>query len=333
MNTLHVPPGPGGYGHGLWLPVSSGKKVLSLTGREIHPLAIEIGALTQSEVVNGFACVPPDEELLCVVINCGGSLRCGLYPKKLIPTINVLPTGKAGPLAAYITEDNYVSGVTPAQLQQPEKRLSDDHYAPPSVRKTAAEGGDAATVPEPQPPERGIARLIRLVEKTGTGAGQVIALLFAASREAVDVSLRNVIPFMAFVSVLIAVVQETALGSLIAHALTPLASSLWGLVLLSFICGIPFLSPVLGPGAAISQVIGVMIGTQIGAGNISPAFALPALFAINVQVGCDFVPVGLSMQEAKPETIAWGVPAFLLSRQLTGPLAVIIGWAFSPGLF
>ena len=104
-------------------------------------------------------------------------------------------------------------------------------------------------------------------------------------------------------------------------------------MLLALIRGIPFLSPVLGPGAAISQVIGVMIGTQIGAGAISPAFALPALFAINVQVGCDFVPVGLSMQEAKPETIAKGVPAFLLSRQLTGPLAVIVGWLFSLGLF
>lgn len=329
MNILHIPPGPGGYGKGLWLPISSGKKVLSLTGREIHPLAIEIGALTQSEVVNGFSCVPSDEELLCVVINCGGSLRCGLYPKKHIPTVNVLPTGKAGPLAAYITEDNYVSGVTLAQLQRSEMQPQDGRdYVPP-----VAEADVTTTAPEQQLPEQGMARLVRLVEKTGTATGQVIALLFAASREAVDVSLRNVIPFMAFVSVLIAVVQETALGSLIAHALTPLANSLWGLVLLSFICGIPFLSPVLGPGAAISQVIGVMIGTQIGAGNISPAFALPALFAINVQVGCDFVPVGLSMQEAKPETIAKGVPAFLLSRQLTGPLAVIIGWAFSLGLF
>lgn len=55
-----------------------------------------------------------------------------------------------------------------------------------------------------------------------------------------------------------------------ATAMTPLANSLWGLVLLSLICGIPFLSPVLGPGAAISQVIGVMIGTQIGAGRHLP---------------------------------------------------------------
>jgi PTS system glucitol/sorbitol-specific IIC component len=337
-HILSVPPGPGGYGHGLRLPVGSGKKVLSLTGRAIHPVATEIGELTQSEVVNGFASVPPDDELLCVVINCGGSLRCGLYPKKHIPTINVLPTGKAGPLAAYITEDNYVSGVTLAQVQPPERPQAEklqaaEHDCVPSVADAAAADTPVRLAHEAQPSDTGLARLVHLVEKTGTATGQVIALLFAASREAVDVSLRNVIPFMAFVSVLIAVVQETALGSLIAHALTPLANSLWGLVLLSVICGIPFLSPILGPGAAISQVIGVMIGTQIGAGNISPAFALPALFAINVQVGCDFVPVGLSMQEAKPETIAKGVPAFLLSRQITGPLAVIIGWAFSLGLF
>ncbi|MGC8200917.1 hypothetical protein, partial [Salmonella enterica] len=28
MNTVLIPPGPGGYGKGLWLPVGSGKKVL-----------------------------------------------------------------------------------------------------------------------------------------------------------------------------------------------------------------------------------------------------------------------------------------------------------------
>ena len=116
MNTVLIHPGPGGYGKGLWLPVGSGKKVLSLTGREIHPVAIEIGALTESEIVNGFADIPPDNDILCVVINCAGSLRCGLYPQKGIPTINVLPTWRAGPLAQFINEDNYVSGVTMEQL-------------------------------------------------------------------------------------------------------------------------------------------------------------------------------------------------------------------------
>lgn len=324
MSYVHVQPGPQGYGKGFHLPISSGKKVLSLTGREIHPVAAELAHLAGVEVVNGFTAVPPDDELLCVVINCAGSLRCGLYPKKGILTVNVMPTGASGPLAQYINEENYVSDVHVDQLA-----LVDMPDAPP---KPATHSTKPATLAAP-PPVTTVHPLVRSVEKVGTATGQVIGLLFAASREAVEVSIRNVIPFMAFVSVLIAIVQETALGNLIAHALTPLADSVWGLLILSLICGIPFLSPILGPGAAISQVIGVMIGTQIGAGNISPAFALPALFAINVQVGCDFVPVGLSMQEAKPETIAKGVPAFLLSRQLTGPLAVIIGWAFSLGLF
>ena len=230
MNTVLIPPGPGGYGKGLWLPTGSGKKVLSLTGREIHPVAIEIGALTESEVVNGFADIPPDNDILCVVINCAGSLRCGLYPQKGIPTINVLPTWRAGPLAHFISEENYVSGVTIEQLV-----LVDTAEAPDCQP-------ESVPAPEPvittaPPPPRGAEKLVRMVEQTGTAVGHVIALLFAASREAVDVSLRNVIPFMAFVSLLIALVQETALGSLIAHALTPLANSLWGLVLLSLIRG------------------------------------------------------------------------------------------------
>lgn len=326
MNVVNVAPGSEGYGSGLALPIGSGLKVVSLTGREIHPVARRLGELTQSEVINGFQAVPPDEETLCVVINCGGSLRCGLYPKKGIKTINVMPTGQAGPLAQFINASNYVSDVREAQITCiPRQTLASE------PQTASVESSPPAARPQSVPTPGNM--LILAVEKLGNKAGHVIALLFAASREAVDVSLRTVIPFMAFVSVLIAIVQATSLGNVIANALTPMANSLWGLLLLSAICGIPFLSPILGPGAAITQVVGVMIGTQIGLGHISPAFALPALFAINVQVGCDFVPVGLSLQEAKPETIASGVPAFLLSRQLTGPLAVMIGWVFSLGLF
>lgn len=326
MNLINVAPGTEGFGTGLRLPIGSGLKVVSLTGREIHPVARRLGELTQSAVINGFQAVPPDEETLCVVINCGGSLRCGLYPKKGIKTINVMPTGQAGPLAQFINASNYVSDVHEGQITRMAAGAMPDEPQAIVVEP-------APPVAQMPPPATFGNQLILAVERLGNKTGHVIALLFAASREAVDVSVRTVIPFMAFVSVLIAIVQATSLGNVIAHALTPMANSLWGLLLLSVICGIPFLSPILGPGAAITQVVGVMIGTQIGLGNISPAFALPALFAINVQVGCDFVPVGLSMQEAKPETIASGVPAFLLSRQLTGPLAVMIGWAFSLGLF
>ena len=112
-----------------------------------------------------------------------------------------------------------------------------------------------------------------------------------------------------------------------------IAAAGWGLLVLGFICSVPFLSPLLGPGAVIGQLIGTLIGVEIGKGAVPPHLALPALFAINVQVGADFLPVGMSMQEAKPETIEIGTPAVLLSRQLTGPLAVIIAYLIGLGLF
>ena len=169
----------------------------------------------------------------------------------------------------------------------------------------------------------------KLLANIGRGVGGVVGALYQAGRDAVDMTIVNVIPFIAFISLIIGIILGTGVGNLIANGLSGLANSIIGLLILSVIIGLPVLSPLLGPGAVIAQIIGVLIGTLIGEGSVSPALALPALWAINPQVGCDFIPVGLSLGEAEPETVEIGVPAVLFSRMITGPIAVLIGWLFT----
>ena len=167
----------------------------------------------------------------------------------------------------------------------------------------------------------------------GRGVGGVVGTLYQAGRDTIDTIIRNILPFMAFISFIIGLVLVTGVGDLIANGIKGLAGSIVGLLIVSVVCAIPVLSPLLGPGAVIAQVVGTLLGVEIGRGTIPPQMALPALFAINPQVGCDFIPVGLALGEAEPETVEVGVPAVLFSRLITGPLSVVIAYFASFGMY
>ena len=173
----------------------------------------------------------------------------------------------------------------------------------------------------------------KLLVKIGRSVGGVVGTLYQAGRDSVDTTIRNVIPFMAFISFIIGLILATGVGTYIAEGIAGTASNIVGLLIVSIVCAIPILSPLLGPGAVIAQIVGTLVGTEIGRGNIPPQLALPALFAINPQVGCDFIPVGLALGEAEPETVEVGVPAVLFSRLITGPLSVVIAYFASFGLY
>ncbi|MGS1093720.1 PTS glucitol/sorbitol transporter subunit IIB [Aquamicrobium terrae] len=326
--AVKISKGSGGWGGPLVIePTEQRNKIVSVTGGGIHPVAQQIADLTGGEAVDGFKSPPIESEMAVVVVDCGGTARCGVYPRKRIPTVNLTPVGQAGPLAQFITEDIYVSGVKPANIA-----LADGSE---TVTGTGAAAPDAASAAAPAPAAAAVAQeseggIVGLISSVGRVMGRVVGIFFNAGRRTIDQVIRNVLPFMAFVTMLIGLILYTGIGDVLAQPMGPLANNIIGLLIISAICGLPFLSPILGPGAVIAQVIGVaIIGPQIANGTISPAMALPALFAYNTQVGCDFVPVGLALGEAKPKTIEIGVPAVLISRQIMGPVSVLIAWVVS----
>ncbi|MCE4047614.1 MULTISPECIES: PTS glucitol/sorbitol transporter subunit IIB [Bacillaceae] len=333
---VFVSKGSGGWGVGLYVePDSKKNKIVSITGGGIHPVAAKIAELTGAEAVDGFKGSYPEEEMACVVIDCGGTARIGVYPMKRILTVDVLPSSPSGPLSKYITDDIFVSGVTTKDVA-----ISESYNQSASAEEAAERPKfDTKDKDKFQENYKQLKQNIAAKQKENIllrfskGIGNVTGTFYQAGRDTMDILLKNILPFMAFVSMLMGIINYTGVGDWIAQALTPLAGSLWGLLVIAVVCTLPFLSPVLGPGAVIAQVIGVLIGSQIALGNIPPQYALPALFAINGQVGCDFIPVGLSLGEAKPETVRYGVPAILYSRLITGVVAVVIAYFASFGMY
>jgi len=342
FHTVVVQRGHGGFGGPLTLtPTPEKNKLVYIVGGGMRPEVVDrIAELTGAEPVNGFATSVPDEEIFAVVIDCGGTLRCGLYPRKSIPTINVMPTGKTGPLAQYIHEGIYVSAVGAEQVELADGAAVGAVPAATQATDEAAEPGQGETKASVTwSTDKKISQTIAakrdksLLERIGLGAGRVVSVFYQAGRDAVQTMLNTIIPFMGFVAMLIGIINASGFGTWFSKMLTPLAGSGIGLIVLGFICSLPFLSPLLGPGAVIGQIIGTLIGVEIGKGNIHPSLALPALFAINTQNACDFIPVGLGLAEAQPETVEVGVPSVLYSRFLTGVPRVAVAWLASIGLY
>jgi glucitol/sorbitol PTS system EIIB component len=117
--SVNVTAGRGGWGGPLTItPSDSRPLVASITGGGIHPVAQRIADLTGGEAFDGFSSSAPFDKLAVAVIDCGGTARVGVYPMKKVLTVDIHAASPAGPLAQFITEELFVSGVKPENVTE-----------------------------------------------------------------------------------------------------------------------------------------------------------------------------------------------------------------------
>ena len=177
------------------------------TAPECLKKIVELSGMTP---VDGFHGSAPEEELAMVIVDCGGTLRCGIYPQKRIPTVNVMPVGKSGPLANFITEDIYVSAVTSKQIS-----LAEEGEAVQAAEVSEKKEEKAVKFNADQKVSETLAAQENksIITKVGLGVGKFVNTFYQAGRDAIQTCITTLLPFMAFVSLLVGIINGSGFGN------------------------------------------------------------------------------------------------------------------------
>ena len=200
-----VKAGSGGFGGPLTLiPDAKKNKVVNITGGVMSKVAQTLAEMTGCELVDGFKTRVPDDEILVVVIDCGGTLRCGIYPQKRIYTINLNATGPSGPLAEHIKADIYCSAVKPENISYADGSAAPAPAPAQPAKDTSGDSGSAIkkggydTSKKITEQSSG-----SLMAKIGQLMGGIVSIFYQAGRDSINTIIRTILPFMAFVSMLL----------------------------------------------------------------------------------------------------------------------------------
>ncbi len=200
-----------------------------------------------------------------MIIDCGGTLRCGIYPQKRIPTININPVGKSGPMAKYITEDIYVSGVKNDNIA-----LADGSAAPISEAAPAKEEKDFKYSADKKVSETmGSSSKSSLIQKMVWELVKSL-LLSIVQRKNLQTQyfIRSFHSWDSY-SLLIGIIQGSGFGNWFAKLLQPLCGNIIGLVILRIYLFYSILKLSAWTWSCnCSRSSETLIGVEIGKGNI-----------------------------------------------------------------
>ncbi|MBQ9632268.1 MAG: PTS sorbitol transporter subunit IIB, partial [Lachnospiraceae bacterium] len=82
--SIYIEKGPGGYGGPLVVtPTDQRNKVMYILGEMDKPPCLDrIVELSGMIPVDSYKETVPEDEIALAIVDCGGTLRCGIYPKK-----------------------------------------------------------------------------------------------------------------------------------------------------------------------------------------------------------------------------------------------------------
>ena len=206
--VVKIEHGPNGWGGPLLVSETDTRTVVaSVTGGGIHPLAQRTADLLGVKAVDGFNNKVAPETIIVAFVDCGGTARCGVYPKMGVKTVDVLPIGPSGPLARFINEDNFCSGVTPDKITIAEGEAAMDTE---DIEAVTSEVDSAESV-QPTTNTKGV---MGAITRVGRAVGGVVQTFNQAARNTLDIVIKNIIPFMMFISVIVGIVNYTGIGTI-----------------------------------------------------------------------------------------------------------------------